>query len=50
MEEEPFRALTIGGRVWEGAELPPSESEEEQALPAAPLGARWENAAMTKRE
>ena len=36
---------TIGGRVWEGARLPPSEREEEQALLAAPSGARQENAA-----
>ena len=32
------RLLTIGGRVWEGAKLPPTWREEEQALPTAPTG------------
>ena len=34
---------TIGGMVWKGAELPSSGAEEEEALPAAPTGARREN-------
>ena len=33
--------------MWEGAALPPTWREEEQALRAAPSGARPENAAMT---
>ena len=35
--------------VW-GSEAPPREREEEQALSAAPLGARRENAAMMNEE
>ena len=45
MEEGRLAGLTIGGRVREGATLPPCEREEEQAVPAAPLGARRDNAA-----
>ena len=39
----PAGPPTIGGWVWEGAKLPPSEREEEEALWAASLEARPEN-------
>ena len=46
VEENRFSGSTIGEGSGEGEALP-SEREEEQALWAAPLGARPENAAMT---
>ena len=50
VEEEGLKGpLTIGGRVWEGAELPPSGARKRKLSRPPPLGGETGELTMTKR-